>query len=733
MATQLGSSRFNRGPYNHYRDHRDHRSVHGSYPNLNRWLIDQANRHQTREFYEVKEYPPLTPVITIDDDEGRYRGPNPSSAAVLAPVPMRLPDYSVPRESRNKRKANVMDEKDEVEDVIFVRQLPQALPARSKFWRTHEIVDLTLDDDETPSQDASNRDRLRFGRIHQDEDVMMIDPIAEDALRASLDAMLGQPGPSARKRPRQIVVAEAEAEPEPLKLCPLLEKLPLEIREKIYRHLLVAPKPIPVKNLWSEAVHVRTRRARGRRGQPEEPDMDFVMEPRILFSCRQAFAEGTKVLYSENTFFYQLRDPNIIPRLNNFANNNVDARNPAFYRGRTAKAKKEAERAKAKKEVERAKIHLDKYGHLIRHMSMELEHNRTSDEYRDLMIMALNALVNRPPSSDLPPIYLHTLTITISPTYERGGRDSRPISTINPQTGQIQISSHRGLNTVNIFAQNSALSQALHKVNLDFLRINVHVNSHLSPFSQIAANDVLDEDESVASDIEDPQTDSDDDNGNDNDDDDDDDDDDAIIINPTTTAANTTANGGAATTTIRRQKRRRYHLETTIDLRHIPAHISDTLPPGPSNIPSLAPDVPYQSLLWKNDTLMHARRLESGRKAQEALASLKTHIEEACTIPEHVLGEKFWEDHETAEHKRKEKKEREEKKFCGDAYDTDDDDGDDDDDDEQQAEEESEYESDGGEDVGEDGGEKNKQKKKAKKFKTLIVTFDLKRGRVYRI
>lgn len=69
-------------------------------------------------------------------------------------------------------------------------------------------------------------------------------------------------------------------------------ELPLEVRQAIYRHLLVAEYPIEVLHGWSEV-----RRWQG-----------LALHSALLRTCARIHDEAAALLYSENVFSYALRD-----------------------------------------------------------------------------------------------------------------------------------------------------------------------------------------------------------------------------------------------------------------------------------------------------------------------------------------------------------------------------------------------------------------------------------------
>jgi hypothetical protein len=379
--------------------------------------------------------------------------------------------------------------------------------------------------------------------------------------------------------------------------------LATEIRDKIYRHLLVSPKPIHVQHLWTELARRSTRR--GGRGD----EIEITIDTRILSVCRRTALEGTRILYSENTFLYLLRDPEV-----------VDSGS-----GGGRRSQRVAGRARREREQDSRSINLAKYGHLLRRMTIELEPNRTATSYEMLMTAALETLA--PPGADsLPspprplcsPIHLHTLTITVSPLFESINR------TVRQGNQDVVIHEGRFLSMVGFFSRGMPVLKALQRLNADFLRINVHVNSDVKDDRPGTTANPWAGQNAI-------QIDGSDDSG-----DDDDDESDASSVSA--------------------PRPRRRHLETTIDLRCLPRHLEAlSREPGPLG------------QIWANDVLMQEKRRKQGAEAEETMAHLRRHLEDACLRPESAMRG-IWEDHGAAERRRKEQQAKEDARFDADAY-----------------------------------------------------------------
>lgn len=557
-----------------------------------------------------------TPILILNDDEepSSERPPNQhavadpltntSSGTVLIP-----PSSRYCSANRLKRKASQRD--DHEEDVIIVRA-PSRIPRRAPWFA--EVVDLTEPDQQ--------KRRMSF-LGNQDDDVMIIEPPAAEIRRDLRPLVLGKPSDldtRPNKRLRQTLAEaqtanlelslrrdpEAEAsEANAAEVSALLESveplthfftLATEIREKIYRHLLVSSKPIHVQRLWTELARRPSRRG-GRRGQ-NDLDVEVTIETQILRVCRRTALEGTRILYSENSFLYQLRDPEVLEN-------------------KVASARKTNRTTRSQKK--QRTIDLAKYGHLIRHMAIELEPNRTGLQYQDLMAAALDTLVSpsagvaspRVPMPLRQPcghIHLHTLTITVSPLFESNRRTVRPSA---PGDQDVTIKDGRFLSVVSFFSRGATVVKALQRINANFLRINVHANSDAK--NRRSRPEISDDEDSE------PDSES-------------------------------------EGTSTRPEKPRPRHLETTLDLRFLPRHMG-TLWEGPIGN------------LWENDALMPEKRRQQGVEAEAALANLRKHIEEACLKTEGELRRGLWEEHGNAERRRREKRARDEAKFDGDAYD----------------------------------------------------------------
>lgn len=168
-----------------------------------------------------------------------------------------------------------------------------------------------------------------------------------------------------------------------------LFNLPVEVRDKIYGHLLTADTLIPVLRGWTQC-YVRYRGG---------------LEPAILSASRQTYEEGIRILYSTNTFMYLIRDNgDPIPEALNpdgYASPMALSLEPPplseLKNGTKDRAPKRQKRTKpvAKKStvgtVNRI-IYLAKYAHLFRRVEVVLESNRDNKQYGLAMAKAIELL-----------------------------------------------------------------------------------------------------------------------------------------------------------------------------------------------------------------------------------------------------------------------------------------------------------------------------------------------------
>ncbi|KAI8961556.1 hypothetical protein F5Y11DRAFT_223736 [Daldinia sp. FL1419] len=155
---------------------------------------------------------------------------------------------------------------------------------------------------------------------------------------------------------------------DPFKSMGTFGRFPAEIREEIMRYMLVSPKEIAVFRGWT--------RVYSRRG----PRLDLG----ILYTCRILWLEGIRILFGENTFLYDIRDPH----------DHLEA--TEMIMGQV---------------FSHDKIPFQKYGHLLRHIKINVPLNRLNTVNVTNFCNAIRKFV--PGQGLAEPARLHTLTLKI--------------------------------------------------------------------------------------------------------------------------------------------------------------------------------------------------------------------------------------------------------------------------------------------------------------------------------
>ncbi|KAJ4010279.1 hypothetical protein NW752_004953 [Fusarium irregulare] len=207
-------------------------------------------------------------------------------------------------------------------------------------------------------------------------------------------------------KPRPLARRQARPQPsrrnktKPPKKRGLLD-LPGEIREEIYRGLLVSHKPIPVYDGWKRVY------------QRERPGLDIS----ILMVCKKVFDEAIGVLYGENTFLYRLRDKptqsHVITKIHELARSNAYVPELGPRETYTTVFGDEDVRARAVHEA--GTIDFKKYAYLFRYITLQADHNRYESYTMEFMADAIKMFAQAPGKTNI-----HTLTIIMSPQYKRG-------------------------------------------------------------------------------------------------------------------------------------------------------------------------------------------------------------------------------------------------------------------------------------------------------------------------
>ncbi|EEU44307.1 uncharacterized protein NECHADRAFT_84701 [Fusarium vanettenii 77-13-4] len=216
-----------------------------------------------------------------------------------------------------------------------------------------------------------------------DEDDVAPPPFIFSAYAGDVTPVRPRPTPKPQPRSQRRVIPK----PKPKFKKASLMGMPTEVREGIYRHILVSHKPIPVYDGWKRVY------------ERERPGLDT----RILRVNKRINLEATSILYRENTFLYRLRDaPGPSHQM-------IGAQQLAavddYHPGRVSKTGKH----------ERCTINVDKFGEDFRYLTIQADHNRHSAQTQEFMLEAIKTFAKFPSKMNV-----HTLQIVISPQYENG-------------------------------------------------------------------------------------------------------------------------------------------------------------------------------------------------------------------------------------------------------------------------------------------------------------------------
>ncbi|KAI1820619.1 hypothetical protein F4861DRAFT_542759 [Xylaria intraflava] len=151
--------------------------------------------------------------------------------------------------------------------------------------------------------------------------------------------------------------------------------LPAEIRDEILRYILLWPHEIVVFHNWSRVLP---------RYRPR-------LELSILYTCKILACQGRRILFGENTFMYDLR-------------------NPTPPRSRTEKV--------LERTYEGFMVPIDEYGHLIRRIKIKVHRSRLYS-ISDRQNFESSILKFLPGEGLVHPARLHTLTIEVPAEYKR--------------------------------------------------------------------------------------------------------------------------------------------------------------------------------------------------------------------------------------------------------------------------------------------------------------------------
>ena len=245
-----------------------------------------------------------------------------------------------------------------------------------------------------------NADLFKWGPPRKDMEGIATTMIARPP--SIPDPMANEPNGRGRFQTAPRVVEEDEDEeaedqetrttPSPKPPAPVtLSTLPAEVRLDIFRRLLVSTRPIIVHKGWEELCRRERDPLTGRNRL-----LDFGLAPRVLEVCKKFFEEGVKILYGENTFKYRLRDLLAPPPVNvEMLPHNDNVESGSEYEpdeGEVARppAKKPRRGKKSSKTDDfKGDINVEKYMPLIRHISLDAQHNRAGKDFMHSMAEAI--------------------------------------------------------------------------------------------------------------------------------------------------------------------------------------------------------------------------------------------------------------------------------------------------------------------------------------------------------
>ncbi|KAH6892117.1 hypothetical protein B0T10DRAFT_483057 [Thelonectria olida] len=211
--------------------------------------------------------------------------------------------------------------------------------------------------------------------------------------------------------------------------------IPLEIREDIYRHILVVTAPILVRAGWKRIY------ARKRPG----------IETAILHVSKSIYNETTRILYGDNTFLYRLRDPTnrvanlrelperdstpeqvtddddepgddeFVPDDGDYDAEDEDAQEHSSNRPSRSKRRR-TRRAAPNKNEKSDQIDIEKFGAYFRRLIVEAERNRFSETTQTAMAEAIKVFTAQPGTlakacAGGVRTTINTFTIRVAPKY----------------------------------------------------------------------------------------------------------------------------------------------------------------------------------------------------------------------------------------------------------------------------------------------------------------------------
>ncbi|KAF5710438.1 hypothetical protein FMUND_9530 [Fusarium mundagurra] len=177
--------------------------------------------------------------------------------------------------------------------------------------------------------------------------------------------------------------------------------LPAEVREQIYRGLLLSDNPILVYDSWRRVY------------QRKNPGLDIS----ILMVCKKVFVEARGVMYGENIFLYLLRDAPTqyhgMANIQDLVNDDVYVPEPGM-RDQESIVNRDTNPL-ALPVHEPGTIDTVKYAQYFRFITVKADPSRSNAVTREFMVDAIKMFAKTPYNANI-----HTLKIVISPRLEHG-------------------------------------------------------------------------------------------------------------------------------------------------------------------------------------------------------------------------------------------------------------------------------------------------------------------------
>ncbi|EGR53128.1 uncharacterized protein TRIREDRAFT_103364 [Trichoderma reesei QM6a] len=237
------------------------------------------------------------------------------------------------------------------------------------------------------------------------------------------------------------------------KTPPTFMGIPREIRMQIYRSLLTAAEPIQVFGGWKQLYWKE----------------DLRLSTGILRVCKSVYEEACTVLYGANTFLYLLRDPSSeTDDIDDLATDDSPQAEEEDLNDDDGGDLDYEEDGISKRPARPAKertINIAKYAHLFRKINIKAEANRYSGVTLEGMAAAINVFARKAAQDGTgwdtqSRLFIHTLTVSVSPTSNQRGKKSQEAAAAD-------------FTFVNFFVPGSPVLSAIKAVDCQLLRIDI--------------------------------------------------------------------------------------------------------------------------------------------------------------------------------------------------------------------------------------------------------------------